>query len=205
MGNVQTMYDNTLASRLVQRNYVLKRSMIKLVGAEFFVYDTNGVLLLLAHKKGFKLKEEINIYTDQAKTNCVMQIRARQVLDFSASYDVYDTVTQQRVGVLQRKGWRAMVRDEWVVLNEGEQPIAQIIEDSLVMALLRRLLTNLIPQNYDMLVGTQRVVDFRQNFNPFSYHLNVEIQAPFDARLALAAAVLLAAVEGRQSGGNLPI
>jgi hypothetical protein len=205
MGNVQTMYDNTLASRLVQRNYVLKRSMIKLVGAEFFVYDTNGVLLLLAHKKGFKLKEEINIYTDQAKTNCVMQIRARQVLDFSASYDVYDTVTQQRVGVLQRKGWRAMVRDEWVVLNEGEQPIAQIIEDSLAMALLRRLLTNLIPQNYDMLVGTQRVVDFRQNFNPFSYHLNVEIQAPFDARLALAAAVLLAAVEGRQSGGNLPI
>jgi uncharacterized protein YxjI len=190
----------TLATALQSRNYYLKRSLIKLVGSEFFIYDQAGNLVLLAHQKGFKLKEEINIYTDQGKTNCVMQIRARQVLDISASYDIYDVALNQRVGVLTRKGWNAIVRDEWDVKGPNEEPIGKVIEDSLMMSLLRRFLSNLIPQNYDLLINNQRVVDFRQNFNPFSYHLNVIIEQPFDARLAIATSVLLAAIEGRQRG-----
>jgi hypothetical protein len=78
-----------------------------------------------------------------------------------------------------------------------------LIEDSLALALIRRLLTNLVPQNYDLLVGETRKVDLKQNFNPFSYHLGIEFFSPpqdFDRRMGLAGAVLLAAIEGRQAG-----
>jgi hypothetical protein len=182
------------------RNFYLKRSLLKVVGSEFYIYDQAGGLVALAHQKGFKLKEEINIFADKEKTKCILEIRARQVIDFSASYDIYDTASQTRIGVLQRKGWNALVRDEWLVKDANELQIAQVIEDSLPLALLRRLLSNLIPQNYDLLVNGARVVDFRQNFNPFSYHLNVIIEQPFDPRMAIATAVMLAAIEGRQRG-----
>lgn len=70
------------------------------------------------------------------------------------------------------------------------------------VALARRLLTNIIPQNYDMLIGGQRVVDYAQNFNPFTYHLRIDFnwdrQNQVDRRLGIAAAVLLAVIEGRQ-------
>jgi hypothetical protein len=69
--------------------------------------------------------------------------------------------------------------------------------------LVRRFLLNLIPQNYDLLVDGRRVADFRQNFNPFSYHLNIDFsedtQGRVDRRLGIAAAVLIAAIEGRQA------
>ena len=54
-----------------------------------------------------------------------------------------------------------------------------------------------------MIVGGKKVVDFKQNFNPLTYHLNVDFLVPaaeFDRRLGLAAAVLLAAIEGKQGG-----
>ena len=77
-----------------------------------------------------------------------------------------------------------------------------IQEDSALMATLRRFLTNLIPQNYDFLIGGQKVGDFRQHFNPFVYHATMDLSADqsrkLDRRLALAAGILLLAIEGRQ-------
>lgn len=182
------------------RQLYLKRSLIKLIGKEFYIHATNGELVLLAVQKGFKLKEEIDIYTDQGKTNCVLQIRARQIIDIQAAYDVTDAKTGQRIAVLKRKGWKSIVRDEWEICGPNEEPYGVMLEDSMVLALVRRFLTNLVPQNYDLNVGGTRVVDLKQNFNPFSYHLNIIMEGQIDPRIAVSAAVMLAAIEGRQAG-----
>jgi hypothetical protein len=189
----------SLAQRISGNKFILKRSILKLVGGEYFIYDGSAAgLLLYAHQKGFKLKEEITIYGDASKSEPLMMITARSIIDFSAAYDIVDLTTNERVGVLQRKGFNSIIRDEWIILNGAEQQIGTLFEDSMAMALLRRFLSNLIPQNYDMLFGTNRVADFRQNFNPFSYQLNIEVLGPVDTRLVIAASVLLAAIEGRQ-------
>lgn len=194
----------SLDARWKHPSYYLKRQLLKLIGAGFFLYDSNNAVAFYVQQKGFKLKEDIRFYTDEQKTQEVLSIAARQVMDFSASYDVTDSTTGQRVGVLKRKGMKSILRDEWLVCDANEVQLATLVEDSMAMALIRRFLTALIPQNYDMLVGTQRVVDIRQNFNPFSYHLNIVmeqgVQNPVDPRVVLAAAVLLAAIEGRQKG-----
>lgn len=184
--------------------YVLKRKILKLFGASFYGYDSQERLAFYVHQKAFKLKEDIRVYADEEQTRELLVIHARSILDFSAAYDVYDPNTGETVGVLKRKGFGSlMFRDEWVVQDAQERDLAILIEDSLAMGLVRRLIVNLIPQNYDMLVDGRRVADFRQNFNPFSYHLNIDfsedLQGRVDRRLGIAAAVLLAAIEGRQS------
>lgn len=177
---------------------------MKLIGADFRIFDTSGNLVMFCHQKGFKLKEDIRIYSDESKQQEVLVIQARQILDFSAAYDVWDPRTNEKVGALKRKGWQSMVRDEWIVMNAQDQEIAVVIEDSMMLALIRRYVSNLIPQNYDMLVnGTHKIADFKQHWNPMLYWMTMDFsmdtQNTVDHRLKIATAILLAAVEGRQS------
>ncbi len=186
---------------LSQNHYVLKRHQLKLVGSRYSIFGPSGNLLMIADRKGFKLKEEIRVYSDEQLTQPLFGIFARQVMDFSAAYDVVDLLTNQKIGVYNRKGFQSMFRDEWLIMDSSEREIGSVVEDSMALAILRRFLTNLIPQNYDGLMQGQKVIDYRQNFNPFAYHLQIDFLVPpqqFDRRMGLAGAILLAAIEGRQ-------
>jgi uncharacterized protein YxjI len=183
-------------------HYLLRRQAIALAG-KFRFYDPMGKLVMFSEQKMFKLREDIRVYSDESKTQEVLSIKARQILDFSAAYDVVDTAMNQKVGALRRKGLRSLLRDEWEVLDENDSVKGVLFEDSVALALLRRLLLgNWLPQNYDLTIGQTRVADLRQNFNPFRYELNLDfsmdVAHQLDRRLGIAAGILLAAVEGRQ-------
>lgn len=183
--------------------YLLKRKLMKLVGTTFHIYDESGKEILQANRKGFKLKEDIRILGGPSLQEELVGIFARQVIDFSAAYDVVDLTNQTKIGAFKRKGLNSLVRDEWIVMDGWDREIGNVIEDSLALALVRRFLTNLVPQNYDLNLGGQMAVDLKQNFNPFTYHLNVTFMvAPeqLDRRMGLAAGVLLGCIEGRQRG-----
>ena len=181
--------------------YLLKRQVFALAG-KFRVFDPSGRLLLFREQKMFKLREDIRVYADEAKTQEVLAIKARQIIDFSAAFDVIDSTTGQKVGALRRKGLASMLRDEWEILDVNDTVRGRLFEDSMGLALLRRLLTNLVPQNYDLLFGETRVADYKQNFNPFTYELNIDFSmdtlGQLDRRIGIAAGILLAAIEGRQ-------
>ena len=184
-------------------SYLLKRQAIALTG-RFRFYDPSGNLVMFSEQKMFRWKEDIRVYADEAKTREVLSIRARQIMDFSAAYDVVDTEMNQKVGALRRKGLRSLLRDEWEVLDENDNVKGLLFEDSIGLALLRRLLLgSWLPQNYDITFGETRVADLKQNFNLFRYELNLDfsmdIARTLDRRLGIAAGVLLAAVEGKQS------
>ncbi len=182
--------------------YVLKRQVFALAG-KFRFFDPSGKLVLFSQQKMFKLREDIRVYSDESKTQEVLMIKARQIVDFSAAYDVVDSATGQKVGALRRKGLASILRDEWEILDVGDNVVGKLFEDSMGLALVRRFLSGLVPQNYDITLGTDRVADLKQNFNPFAYELNIDfsmdISHRLDRRVGLAAGILLAAVEGRQS------
>jgi len=182
--------------------YLLKRQVFALAG-KFRFYAPSGQLVLFSQQKMFKLREDIRVYSDENKTQEVLMIKARQIMDFSAAFDVVDSASGQKVGALRRKGLASILRDEWDILDVGDNVIGKLFEDSMGLALLRRFLTGLIPQNYDITIGTDRVADLKQAFNPFTYQLNVDfsmdLSQRLDRRIGIAAAILLAAVEGRQS------
>jgi uncharacterized protein YxjI len=183
-------------------SYLLKRQAIALTG-KFRFYDPAGRLVMFSEQKMFRLREDIRVYDSEEKSREVLSIKARQIMDFSAAYDVVDTELNQKVGVLRRKGLRSILRDEWEVLDPNDRVIGQLFEDSIPMALLRRLLLgSWLPQNYDLTVGETRVADLKQNFNLFRYELNLDFSmdttSRLDRRVGIAAGILLAAVEGKQ-------
>jgi len=182
--------------------YMIRRKILTVFGAKFHVYNTSGELILFSKQRAFKLKEDIRIFADESMAVERLVIKARQIVDFSAAYDVVDPSENRKIGALRRKGWKSLVRDSWEFLDENDQPIAVVEEDNLFLSLLRRFLTNLIPQSYHVKQNGRVLITYKQNFNPFVLKINVSIDPDsrdvIDPRLALAGGILLAAIEGRQ-------
>lgn len=180
----------------------MKRQVLALTG-KFRLYNPSGQLVLFSQQKMFRLKEDIRVYSDESQSQELLLINARQVIDFSAAYDVTDSFSNEKVGVLRRKGFQSMVRDEWQILDSENRQIGSLFEDNLTLAMLRRfLLGSFLPQNYDITINDQRVADLRQRFNLFRYELDLDFSMDsnqlFDRRLGIAAAILLGTIEGRQ-------
>jgi hypothetical protein len=97
---------------------------------------------------------------------------------------------------------KSILRDQWLLMDAQGTTIGQIDEDSMMFALLRRFLSNLIPQAYTFTVNGSQVATFRQRFNLFVHKFDVDFspdtQGLLDRRLGMAAVVLLLAIEGRQ-------
>jgi uncharacterized protein YxjI len=193
-----------LASRFQHNNYLVRRKVLKLFGGAFHVYDPTGQVVLFANMKAFKLKEDIRLYEGEDMQTELLLIAARRVLDISSEYDVTDSQTGQKVGVLKRKGLKSMVRDEWILMDSMDQTIGTIREDSTAMALIRRFIpfANLIPQQYNGEIRGVPVCTFKQNVNPFVMKIAIDFSADvnrlLDRRLGLTAAILLCAIEGKQ-------
>ena len=192
--------------RFAHPQYVVRKQVFKLLGAAFHVYDLGGNLLMYSKQKAFKLKEDIRIYTGEDMTTELLTIQARAIIDFSAAYDVVDPRAGAKVGALKRKGWKSMLRDEWVVMDAYDHEVGTVVEDSTALALVRRFVdaaSLFLPQKFHADVGGQTVATFQQNFNPFVRRLTVDFrmdpQNRLDRRLGLAAACLLSAVEGKQN------
>ncbi|MHB8997315.1 MAG: hypothetical protein ACYC63_18890 [Armatimonadota bacterium] len=196
----------SLAPCFTHPSYLVRKKALKLLGGKVDIYAPDGTPVLCSLQKAFRLKEDIRLYSDDRKSQELLTISARQIMDFSAAYDVVDAPTGVRLGALRRKGWASLVQDKWEVLDPADQVVATVEEESLALALIRRLATNLIPQRYDFknLQG-QVIAEGNQHFNPFIYKLDLKMQMPgapqvLDPRLVLASAVLLALIEGRESG-----
>ncbi|GIP59631.1 hypothetical protein MKX50_06195 [Paenibacillus sp. FSL W8-0186] len=183
--------------------YLVRQKIISVLGARFHIYNANQELVMYSQMKAFKLKEDIRLYSDESMSEELLTIKARNVIDFSATYDVQDARTGERVGSLRRKGFKSILKDEWIILNAGEAEIGRIKEDSRLLALLRRFLSSLIPQTYNVEINGITVTTFKQNFNPFVTKINVDFSSDpsqtLDRRLGLAASVLLCAIDGKQS------
>lgn len=183
--------------------YTIRRKILTLFGGRFHVYDSDNRLILFSKQKGFRLKEDIRIYQDESMDQEKLLIRAQKVIDFSAAYDVIDSAQNKKIGALRRRGFQSLARDSWEFLDANGTAVATLREDSMLLALVRRFVSNLVPQRFEARSGDRLLVTYRRHFNPFVLKLDVEI-APeasggLDPRLALAAGILLTAIEGRQS------
>ena len=185
-----------------QSLFEFRKQFFKLAGGAFRVYDTNQRLLLFSEQKAFKIREDIRVYSDETKTNQVLAIRTQQVLDISPTFDVLEMPSGEKAGALKRKGLRSILRDEWEIYDPNGLLIGKVEEDSQLYAILRRFLTNLIPQKYHFTVHGRTVGTFQQHFNPFVYRATMDLShdtgRALDRRIALAAGILLLAIEGRQ-------
>lgn len=183
--------------------YQVRRKVFTFMGRKFHVFNPNGEVVIFSKLKALRLKEDVRLYTGEDMTTELVCIRARKVVDFSGVYDVFDSQTGYKIGALKRKGLKSIFKDEWIILDAQDQEVGMIQEDSTGLALVRRFLVNLIPQNYHVYIGGKQVSTFRQNFNPFVVKLNLDFSTDFDGlldkRLGIAAGIMLCAIDGKQN------
>ncbi len=184
------------------KSFTVRRKFWQFLGATIHIRSFDGQLIGNAKLKAFKLREAITLFADDARTIPLLSIKARTIIDFGTIYDVSD-LEGKWIGSLKRQGWKSLMSDQWQIWDAQEQVIGEINEDSVALALVRRFLTNLIPQKFTLTNKSGKVYgDIAQRFNPFIVELNVkldsEIESGIDPRLTMVAALMLAAIEGRQ-------
>src|SRR5688572_15484173 len=138
-----------------QSIFEFRKQFFKLAGGAFRVYDTNQRLLLFSEQKAFKIREDIRVYSDESKSNEVMSIRTQKVLDISPTFDVVEMPSGEKAGSIKRKGLKSILKDEWEIYDPNGLLIGKVEEDSPLLAILRRFLTNLIALKYHFRFGGQ--------------------------------------------------
>mgnify|MGYP006267824973 CR=1 FL=1 len=189
--------------------YTIRQKIFKIFGGTFEVFDAEGGLVATCRQKAFRLREDMRFYAGDDPSSELFSMRARSILDFSTTYDVR-LPTGESLGSLRRKGLAStFVRDEWALFDPDETTqVGRLIEDSASMSMLRRYLPfgNLVPQKFHLedASGTT-IAGLRTHFNPLVYRLGVSIESDhehLDELFVLAAACLVAAIEGRQDNSG---
>jgi hypothetical protein len=158
---------------------------------------------MFSEQKMFRLREDIRVYSDESKIQEVLMIKARQIIDFSAAYDVVDSVSNKRSARCAARDSQSMLRDEWEILDVNDNRHWHIIRRQHGHGAIAPFPEfNLIPQNYDIVVGSSRVADYKQNFNPFTYQLNIDFSMDTARQCWTAVSVLPQASFWQPSKGD---
>ncbi|MEK6328307.1 MAG: hypothetical protein AABM66_12410 [Actinomycetota bacterium] len=169
-----------------------------------------GEPVCFVEQKRMKLKEDLRAFTDDSKTSELFRIKAQQVWDPRARYDVTDAGGQP-VGQLAKVFGRSLLRSTWRLYDASGTEIGWARERSLFVALFRRLIGLVpfigeflellpIPYHFDYFVGDERIGGLQRILGLRDrYRLDVsgDRERTIDRRLVLALAVGLDALQAR--------
>lgn len=187
--------------------YMVRQKVMKILGEEFHIYSDESMQSMIGYSKmaALKLKEDIRVYSDESKSTELLIIKQKGILDFTGGFSIVDGQTGESLGTLRRKGMKSIIRDSWVLMDQKENVVGSLGEESGGLALIRRFipyLQILFPQQFQLRVnGAKGTVKYTQKMNPFVHKLLVSgvKSSGIDPRIAAAAAILLIAIEGRQN------
>ncbi|MFT6964553.1 MAG: hypothetical protein ACJAWV_004295 [Flammeovirgaceae bacterium] len=90
---------------------------------DFIAKDANERTIAYVRQKMFKLKADINVYTDETKASEMFSIKADKWLDFSTSYAFSDN-EGNLLGRVSRKGWKSIWKARYEIYDEqGKQDL----------------------------------------------------------------------------------
>ena len=159
-----------------------------------------GKLLGCFRLKAFKLKSEIHVFRDNSRAKELMHIKARNLIAFSAAYEVSNPETGNILGVWKRNGAMSLFVENWSLVKPDDPNaiFGRLEEDSVKMALLRRYkatrwFVNLFyPSAYRVLSQNGTLLaKFRRSRNPFTPKLYVNLLGNEMVELVSACAVIM--------------
>lgn len=102
---------------------------VSTIANDFTATDADGKTLAYVRQKMFKLKEDIQIYSDETRTKQNYSIKADKWLDFSTAYKFLDE-DQKEFGKVVRKGWKSIWKAEYKIFNGSEEEKYNIREEN---------------------------------------------------------------------------
>ena len=185
--------------------YLVRERIFKFLGAAFHIYSASGDVVGYCRQKAFRFKEDLRIYSSESCTNEIMLIKARNVIDFGATYEV-TLPDGTALGSFRRKGFTSsFMRAHWIVTDEHGGEVGELVEEGGALPVLRRLLGPLcllFPETVVLspLDDGSPIARFRTTRNLFTKSIGVSIaqeDPQLDELLILAAGCLLCAFEKR--------
>lgn len=165
------------------------------ISTRYVVTDAEGGEICHVRKKKFKIREELVLWADADETRPYARIKARNLVDFGGTYDVLDE-GERAIGALQRQGVQSLLRGSWKILDASGATLAAVQEDSMALALLRRVGGLPLPVGFTFtgpdggVLGTHK----RRFGVRDAYDLQID---RLDTRLAVAQGLALDLLEGR--------
>jgi len=180
--------------------YLMRRAPLTIMG-KWSIYDPSNNEVFYCEQK-WSLKTDIHIYSNKTKQNEVLIAKTKEIIDFSAAYDIIDIESDEKIGAVKRKGFKSLLRDEWIIMNKDGQKIGIVIEDNLVLSLLRRsFLDWLLPKKYYIFIGDIQIGFLQKHFNPFIWKTTIDfsqdIRGLLDKRAGIALALIICAIGER--------
>jgi len=86
------------------------------VAPQIFVRDSTGEEIMYVKQKLFKLKEAINVFSDQSQSNQLFSIKADRIIDFSARYNFTDGQGMD-LGAIKRQGMRSLWKASYDIMD----------------------------------------------------------------------------------------
>src|ERR1043166_2319269 len=123
MSNVSVSGSNNALSHpsFQHPTYLISKQLLKLIGGAFHIYDPNNQVVFYSTMKAFSLKDDIKVFTGEDMNTTLLAIKSRNIMDFAATFDVFDVVSNEKVGAIKKKGLKSLLRDEWSLLDAADQ------------------------------------------------------------------------------------
>ena len=161
-----------------------------------------------AEQKRFTFKEDLRFYADDTRSQELMRIRARQLFDPAATYDI-TAPGDNKLGEIQKRFGRSLLRSSYEV--RGRHGTVEVQERNLAVALLRRLVGLIpylgdfadwlpIPYHFTFSLDGRELGVHRRRIgirDVYDLDLGGDPDRVLDRRLALATAVGLDALQAR--------
>ena len=93
------------------------------------VTDAEGNLVFFVKQKLFKLREAIGVFSDEAQTEKLYDLKADRIIDFSARYNFVDR-NGRSVGAVKRRGLRSIWRAHYDIYDDTTNSNLHIQEEN---------------------------------------------------------------------------
>lgn len=189
--------------RLQAEQRLIVRQRIRMMVNQYEVHTmapdgSEGELVAFAQQKRLAFREQVTLYTDDTKQQPVLGFKARQVMDFAATYDITDAAGNP-IGQFRKDFKKSLLRSTWHVEQPGLGAMTGQ-ERSTLVAILRRLSESVswLPYHFDFLLDGQVAFSVDKKWSALRDRYVVDIAQPqLDRRIVIAMAVALDALQGR--------
>lgn len=96
---------------------------------DFVATDAAGQTVAYVRSKLFKLKEDIQVFSDESRSQLDYTIKANKWIDFSASY-LFSDAQGNSLGMVARKGWASIWKARYEIFDNNNQHEFTIQEDN---------------------------------------------------------------------------
>lgn len=182
-----------------QAHYVIKRPFWSWFERTFRVIAPDGQLFMLVRHPILRLREEFMVYADEAKTRALLRVKSRQMIAINFTYDVFDAASGELLGSIQKRGFKSIIRDKFIILGPDGAEIGHAEEQG--ASILRRFIP-LLTSKHAIFIDGAEVAFIRQIFRFFIKEFDVTLApSKVDPRFVLAIALLALMAEARREQG----